>query len=129
MAHVSRVQHLNASASDVWATIGEFGNLGGWHPAVVKQTNEGDTRHLELPDGAVIVEESLGTDAHSYAYAIVSGPLPVEGYRSSLSVASAGAGSVVVWTSTFTPTADGAADVIAGVYEAGFGALVDKFGA
>ena len=94
----------------------------------LKQTAEGDKRHLEIPGGAVIVEELIGTDTRSYAYAILSGPLPVENYRSILSVAEAGEGAVVHWTATFEATADGAEAAVAGIYEAGMAALVEKLG-
>ena len=60
------------------------------------------------------------------AYEIVSGPLPVEGYRSVLSVAPADTGSVVVWTSTFEPSSEDAPDVIAGIYEGGLAALAQN---
>ena len=128
MANVTRSRAYAASADQIWGIIGTFGGLGEWHPAVVKQTNEGDLRHLEIPGGAVIVERSLGGDNHSYAYEIVSGPLPVSGYRSVLSVGAAGSGSVVSWTSTFEPTADGADGAVAGIYEAGLSALAEKLG-
>lgn len=127
MANITRAQAFNASPDDVWAVIGDFASLGDWHPAVVKQTNEGDLRHLEIPGGAVIVEKSLGGDTHSYAYEIVSGPLPVTGYRSVLSVAPAGRGCVVSWTSTFEANADAAHGAVAGIYEAGLKALAEKF--
>ncbi|PJA60924.1 MAG: SRPBCC family protein, partial [Rhodobacterales bacterium CG_4_9_14_3_um_filter_71_31] len=84
-------------------------------------------RRLGLKGGGEIVERSLGGDAHSYGYAIVSGPLPVADYVSTLTVAPAGSGSVVVWTSAFTPAAEGAEAVIAGVYEAGLAALAARF--
>ena len=111
--------------------VGDFHALADWHPAVEKQTEEGDLRHLQMPGGGVIVERLLGEETggatRSYAYEIVSGPLPVQGYRSVLSVAPAGTGSVVVWTSTFEPTADAAFRLVAGIYEAGLKALAQKF--
>jgi len=51
----------------------------------------------------------------------------VADYVSTLTVAPAGSGSVVVWTSAFTPAAEGAEAVIAGVYEAGLAALAARF--
>ncbi len=128
MKHVTRSGTFDADADAVWAAIGDFHALGDWHPAVVKQMAEGDLRHLEVPGGAVIVERLIGQDTRSYAYEIVSGPLPVSAYRSVISAAPAGKGSVVVWSSTFEPTAGNAADVIAGIYEAGLAALAERFG-
>ena len=76
--------------------------------------------------GGTIVERLLGEDERSYAYEIVLGPLPVENYRSVLTVAAAESGSVVVWTSTFEPTADGAAEAVAGMYESGLAELAHR---
>lgn len=135
MANVTRSGAFGAPAEKIWEAIGDFHALGAWHPAVEKQTAEGDLRHLHIPGGGVIVERLLGEETNgptrSYAYEILSGPLPVENYRSVLSVAPAGSapgsGSVVVWTSTFEPTADAAFRLVAGIYEAGLKALAERF--
>ena len=128
MENVTRSAAFAASADELWRLIGDFHDLAGWHPAVARQTADGDLRKLEVPGGAVIVERLIGQDERSYAYEIVSGPLPVDAYRSVLAVAPAGQGSVIVWSSTFQPKADGARKVIAGIYEGGFKALADRFG-
>jgi len=131
MAQVSRSVALRAAPEAVWSVIGGFQALPGWHPAVETSYREDidgvEHRRLGLKGGGEIVERSLGGDAHSYGYAIVSGPLPVADYVSTLTVAPAGSGSVVVWTSAFTPAAEGAEAVIAGVYEAGLAALAARF--
>ena len=130
MANVTRSGAFSAPADEVWSVIGDFHALADWHPGVEKQTAEGDLRHLHVAGGGVIVERLLGEqtgETRSYAYEIVSGPLPVEGYRSVLAVAPAGSGSVVVWTSTFEPTAEAAFRLLAGIYEGGLKALAQKF--
>lgn len=131
MALVTRTQYLAASPDDVWAAIGEFQALGDWHPAIEASTPDegGAIRRLDLGGGAMVIERHLGSDGMSYAYEILESPLPVANYRSILSAAPAGSGTVLVWSSTFEPTAESADGVIAGVYTSGFGALVDKFGA
>lgn len=128
MANVTRSAAFGASADEVWKVIGDFHDLAGWHPALAGQTADGDLRNLEVRGGGTIVERLIGQDARSYAYEIVSGPLPVTGYRSVLCVASAGTGSVVVWTSTFEPTSEDAPAAIAGIYEGGLKALSGKLG-
>ncbi|HET7408694.1 MAG TPA: SRPBCC family protein [Paracoccaceae bacterium] len=127
MASIMRSRAFRATADELWEVIGDFHALADWHPGVERQTAEGDIRHLDLAGGGVIVERFLGTDGMSYAYEIVSGPLPVEGYRSVLSVAPAGPGSVVVWSSTFEPKVDAAFRLVAGIYEAGLDALAERF--
>ncbi len=130
MANVTRSADFGVPVEQIWAVIGDFHRLAEWHPGVEKQTAEGDSRHLHLAGGGMLVERLLGEETggatRSYAYEIVSGPLPVQGYRSVLSVAPAGSGSVVVWTSTFEPTADAAFRLIAGIYESGLKALAQS---
>ena len=65
----------------------------------------------------------------TYTYSILDGPLPVANYQSTLSVAADGDGSEIRWRGTFD--AKGASDaeaekVIAGIYESGIKALVEK---
>ncbi len=130
---------FNASASDVWAHIGEFGGLHTWHPAVTvtelqgSGMDKGDIRVLTLGDGAKITEElhDHSNDSMSYSYAILESPLPVANYESTIKVESTGDDSCkVVWSSTFD--AKDAMDIeaigtIDGVYTAGLDALVAEF--
>ena len=132
MAQVSRSVALAASPDAVWAAIGGFHALAEWHPAVESATREeadgAELRCLALVGGGEIVEKLLGAGPRSYGYAILSGPLPVADYAATLTVAPSGSGSVVVWASTFAPTADDAEAVIGGVYDAGLEALKARFG-
>lgn len=127
MASIMRSAAFRAPAEEVWAVIGDFHALADWHPGIERQTRDGDIRRLEVPGGEVVVERFLGTDGMSYAYEIVSGPLPVTDYRSVISVAPSGTGSVVVWCSTFEPKVDAAFRLVAGIYESGLKALADRF--
>ncbi len=133
MAQVTRATALAADPDTVWAAIGGFQAIADWHPAVEACTRDdigaAEHRRLALADGEELVEKFLGGDARSYGYAIIDGPLPVGHYRATLSVVPAGTGSVVVWSSTFTPRGEDAEAVIAGVYEAGLRALESRFGA
>jgi hypothetical protein len=131
MAHVARARPFAARAETVWSVIGGFQSLADWHPAVDSSTRSmadgAELRRLALKGGGEIVEALTGMDGMSYGYRIVSGPLPVADYTATLTVLPAVDGCIVAWSSNFTPTADGAEDVIAGIYEAGFGALASRF--
>ncbi|MCB1888661.1 MAG: SRPBCC family protein [Rhodocyclaceae bacterium] len=136
---VSESVALEASPSAVWAVLGKFSGLPGWHPAVanteiVKGNDNamGAVRSITTRDGAVIVEELLSYDgsAHSMTYRIAESPLPVKGYVSTLAVAPSGSGSVVFWRSGFErdPAAndisdDKAREIVRGIYRAGFEGL------
>jgi len=87
--------------------------------------SNGSTR---LKGGGTIVEALVKMDAagHSYTYSIVSSPLPVANYTSTISVAADGAGSMMTWVGKYD--AKGASDaeakkVIDGIYDSGLKAL------
>ena len=120
-----------ASADAVWTKIGDFCGIGKWHPAIEKcvLSADGKERTLSLKGGGTVVEKLEKRDdaAHSYTYSIVSGPLPVTNYVSTISVAAAGAGSTITWSGKYD--AKGASDADAkktmdGVYQGGIDQLV-----
>lgn len=132
---VTRSADIAAPPAKVWATIGDFCAIGGWHPAIEKCTPsmKGDKsiRTLSLKGGGSIVEEQVArSDAKmDYTYRISESPLPVDHYNSTISVAPSGAGSKVTWVGSFK--AKGADDAkaeatIAGIYEAGLKGIADK---
>jgi hypothetical protein len=138
MASVDMTLTLHAPAQKVWDLIGGFDALPRWLPPVAKSEARKDGsathRHLSLHGGAVIVErlERHDDPARRYSYTIVSGPLPVAGYRSELSVAEEGPERCSVhWSSQFDVKGASEADAVAairGVYQAGFDSLKAKFG-
>ena len=119
------------SPDALWKKIGDFCGIGDWHPAVEKcvLSADGKQRTLSLKGGGTIVEALEGVDNanHAYTYTILSGPLPVANYHSTISVSADPKGSAVKWVGTYD--AKGATDadakkVIDGIYEAGEKALV-----
>jgi hypothetical protein len=126
---------VNANPAAVWALAGNFNGLDRWHPAISKSHQVEDVRTLTLQDGAIIIERLTNYDAQGqhYSYAIMSGPLPVKDYQSTLRVESAkDHTSKVTWSSTFE--ASGAADAdadakaaIQGIYKAGLTQLNTLF--
>ena len=114
----------------LWKKVGDFCGIGTWHPAVEKCALGGDgkQRTLSLKGGGTIVEtlEKMDDAGHSYTYTIVSGPLPVANYHSTLSVSAGAKGSVLSWVGKYdakgAPDAD-AKKVIDGIYAAGVAAL------
>ena|SRR3984893_9673889 len=116
----------------VWQKIGDFCGIGQWHPAIAKCELSADKkdRTLTLKGGGTIVEHLVhwSDKMHSYTYKIVSSPLPVEHYVSTIHVspAKSGSGSVISWRGHYS--AKGASDAdakkaIDGVYDAGLTAL------
>ncbi len=132
MTQVTRSIALNAAPGEVWALISGFQSLPDWHPAIETSARDdiGGVEHRRrgLAGGGEVVEKNLGADAMSYGYEIVESPLPLVDYKAIISVADAGGKAVVVWSSTFEGTADGAADIVIGIYQSGLDALAAKFG-
>jgi hypothetical protein len=121
------------SVDAVWQKIGDFCGIANWHPAIEKCELSADKkdRTLTLKGGGGTIVEHLvrwSDKTHSYTYKIVSGPLPVDGYVSTIHVraAKSGSGSVISWRGHYT--AKGASDddakkAIDGVYDSGLTAL------
>jgi len=114
----------------LWKKVGDFCGIGSWAPGVKKCTlsADGKQRTLALEGGGEIVEtlEKMDNANHSYTYTIVSGPLPVANYHSTISVIADPKGSALKWAGKYeakgAPEAD-AKKVIDGIYEGGAKAL------
>lgn len=132
---VTKSTMVAASPDAVWKTIGGFCGIGGWHPVVetcALSKNAGkEQRTLHLKGGGLLVEQEQARDDKkmSYTYTIMSGPLPVEDYKSTIMVEKEGSGSKVTWTGSFKAKGapdDKAKEAIAGVYDAGLKGIATK---
>lgn len=136
---VKREVEVDAAPATVWKMIGNFNHLDVWHPALTASTVQGpdskvgSVRTLVLVDGAKITEKltARSDSKMSYSYTILSGPLPVQKYESTLSVTAAGPGkSKVTWQGSFDAKGapdDKAKEVIQGVYDGGLAKVVANF--
>lgn len=119
------------SPDALWKKIGDFCGISSWHPAFVKcvLSADGKQRTLSIKGGGEILEglESFDAANHSYTYVILSGPLPVANYRSTISVSPDPKGSSVTWVGKYDAKGVSDADAkktVDGAYEAGVKALV-----
>jgi carbon monoxide dehydrogenase subunit G len=108
----------------VWKKIGDFCGIKSWIPAVSDCviSPDGKQRTVSLKGGGEVVERLDNWDdaKRSYTYSILSGPLPVSNYRSTLSVLPDGNGSALNWHSTYQAkgTSDAEAKkLIDGIYQ------------
>lgn len=139
MPKVNMSTALAANADQLWKSIGGFGTIADWHPAIEKADLSGDTkgsiRKLHLIGGGIVTErlEEISTDERVYRYSITESPLPVANYMAEIRVKDNGDGSSTVeWSSEFD-AAKGVADndaikTIQGVYQAGFDNLAKLYG-
>ena len=133
---VSKSQQTDAAPGAVWSAVGDFCGIADWHPAVAKceASEEGGKTRRTLTlagGGGTLVEElvSRDDDKMQYTYRIVDGPLPVQNYESTISVAPSGDGSTISWTGHFDAKGasdDKAEEVIGGIYDAGLKGIADK---
>ncbi len=121
---------LDANAADVWAMIGNFGDIN-WHPAISSTVAEGEgldaVRTITLVDNGGELFETLDAMGDmSYSYTVISSPFPMKNYSATIEVIENGDGATVKWSSTFE--ADGISSeelekIVSNFYEAGFEAL------
>ena len=132
---VVKTVDIAAPPAKVWAAIGDFCGISQWHPAITacvpSTKGAAQVRTLTLKGGGTIVEQQTARDdaAMTYSYEILDGPLPVADYKSTITVAPHGDGSIVTWFGQFA--AKGAPDskaeaAIAGVYQSGLAGLSSK---
>ncbi len=128
---------LEAPAEEVWQIVGDFNGLPRFVAAATKSRMEGEgvgaLRTLTLPDGNEIVErlEAYDDDARTLSYSIVSGPLPVKDYHSTMKVSPLSETRCeVTWSSTFEAAGvspEEARDAIEGIYAMGFEGLHQRY--
>lgn len=138
MVEVKVEGELGASIDDVWKLVGDFGGLisSMGLPVELKGEGIGQTRSIAMGPGDPTVErlEECDEAAKKVVYSIVSGPLPVSNYVSTMQLSEAGAGRTkLVWSSTFEPAGgaseEDASTVVRGIYQGGIAGLQGRFGA
>jgi hypothetical protein len=102
---------VKAKPADVWNAIKHFDGLQTWHPAFTsgpivkgKDGQAGAVRALTLKDGPTFTEELLAFNEPemAFTYRIVESPLPIDRYRSTMTVRPNGNnGATVVWIGNF----------------------------
>jgi hypothetical protein len=116
------------SVDAMWKKIGDFCGISSWLAVggitKCELSADGKQRTLTLKDGGTVVEalEKWDNANHSYSYTIVSGPLPVHNYHSTLSVGPDPKGSAVKWTGHYDAmgtTDEAAKATIDGIYTTG----------
>lgn len=138
MAEVRESGELGASVDEVWKLVGDFGGFVSAMGVPVEMNGEGigQTRTIAMGPGDPTVErlEELDESGKRIVYSIVSGPLPVQNYVSTIQLSDAGSGRTKIeWSSTFEPAAGSseadASAVVSGIYKGGIGGMQQRFGA
>jgi hypothetical protein len=139
MSKVSMSTRINASADQVWKVLRDFNGLPAFIDAIKKSTLEGSgvgaLRTLTLEGGGPPIVEKLekfDDQAKTLSYSIVTSPLPVTEYFSTVEVTDLGPGQCELkWYSTFQPKdvpEPEAVKIVEGVYSGAFEGLKKLFG-
>ncbi len=130
MAEVHKQQEFDIDPEELWSLIGDFHGIHKWIPGVEpsEKLEGGARRKMTVGPGSAIIERLLEEGDRSYTYAIEEGPLPVQNYRSTLSVKDGGNGkSIVDWHGKFDPaegaTEESAVQIVDMVYSGGLDGL------
>jgi hypothetical protein len=131
-ADVTEKIEVKATPAATIALIGDFCGIKNWHPVIVacELTTEGgaEIRTMTAKDGSKFVEKEVASDASSYTYTIVTSPLPLKDYKSTIGVSGMGDTATITWTGSFTPNApdNGVEKVVSSIYVAGLTGLKTK---
>ena len=133
-AEVTEKIEVKATPAAAWAAIGDFCGIKNWHPVIVgceiKMDGADKVRTLTAKDGAQFVEKQVAWDdgSKSYTYTILTSPLPISGYKSTIGVTGSGETATITWTGNFTDNAPdkGTDKVVKSIYDAGLGGLKTK---
>lgn len=114
---------IDRSADEVWAKVGNFGELT-WMPGIETCELDGDDRILGM-FGMRIVERQFARDdeARTLTYGIVDGDMKPEVHRATITVMPAGSGAFVTWD---VETDDAMVEVMQGAYGGALAALKDQ---
>jgi Polyketide cyclase / dehydrase and lipid transport len=125
---------VDAPIDQVWSKVRDFNGLPQWHPRFSRSHIEdglpsdriGCVRNFDIAGGGGTIRERLLTLSdldHTFAYCILTSPLPVEGYVATLKLypVTVGNKTLGVWTAEFRVTNGKEADVVEAVSNGTFG--------
>ncbi len=101
---------INAPASQEWAKVNHFYDLGAWHPVVAKtgivsgsNNEKSAVRLLTLQDGGqtTVTLTAYTPVLNTYSCFLNQGGLPVSAYASTIQVLLTATGSEVIWKGNF----------------------------
>jgi len=139
MSKVSMSTRINVSADQLWKVLRDFNGLPAFIAAIKKSTMEGSgigaVRTLNFEGGGPPVVERLekfDDQAKTLTYTIITSPLPLKDYFSTVEVIDLGpAQCELKWYATFEPMGAPEAEavkIVEGVYSGAFEGLKKLFG-
>ncbi|TYQ11747.1 UNVERIFIED_ORG: Protein tyrosine/serine phosphatase [Gordonia westfalica J30] len=104
MSQVNKAITVAGSAEDAWKIVGDVARVHTWVPAISATRMDGEVRIATFADGGEAREKiiSHSDEDRTYSYTYLGGPIPLEEYTSTLTVAPHhdGSGSLITWDAT-----------------------------
>jgi carbon monoxide dehydrogenase subunit G len=115
---------IDRPSDDVWATVGNYGELS-WMPGVDTCELDGPNDRILGMFGMRIVERQFARDdaGRTLTYGIVDGDMKPEVHEATITVTPDGDTSIVTWD---VKTDDGMVEVMKGAYQGALDALKAK---
>jgi hypothetical protein len=128
MTKVTVTDTIDAPIEKVWEAVSDFGGLTKYMRGIdecrLEGTGLGADRHISLA-GGTIVERLTWFDpsAHALSYTILSGPLPLQRYLSTMRLSPDGQRTGIEWEGNFEPaqgtSEDEARKLVESIYTGG----------
>lgn len=132
MTKVNVTKSIKVSASDAWTKLSAFSGIENFSP-IAKSTVEGEgvgaKRSCYLPDDSEIKEtlDKVDNNTMDLQYSIQSGPFPISGYVSDVSVKSVGEGKCEIsWTSQFNVNEGAPVEEMEGLFTGFYNTMIES---
>jgi Polyketide cyclase / dehydrase and lipid transport len=134
VAEASAEGDIPAGIEEVWKVVSDF--VGVIAMMGVPVQSEGDgigmTRTVAMGGGEITERlEAIDPEAHTTSYSIVTGPIPVKGYLSTIRLDPRGDDAThITWSGRFEPdgvSEEEAVKMIGRIYTGGVGAIQKQF--
>lgn len=91
-----------------WELQGDPGRVGEWFAPITECVMDGDTRHITMASGAVLVERIEHHEGErAYSYSVLSGIPGLTSHRATLRAEEADGGTTMRWRQTATSSQEG----------------------
>ena len=132
MTKVNVTKTIEVSAEAAWSKLSAFSGIENYSP-IARSVSEGQgvgmKRSCFLPDDAEIKEtlDKLDNETMDLQYSIQSGPCPVTGYVSDVSVKTVGEGKCEIsWSAQFNVNEGAPVDEMEGLFKGFYVTIIDS---
>jgi hypothetical protein len=132
MTKVNVTKSIQVSASDAWTKLSAFSGIENFSPitrSVLEGEGIGAKRSCFLPDDSEIKEtlDKVDHNTMDLQYSIQSGPFPISGYVSDVSVKPVSDSSCeIFWTSEFNVNEGAPVEDMTGLFEGFYNTMIEN---